>query len=129
MRESDISILMERCLHDLAWARKFIGLDEYIKSIQDSYYAAFYAAKAALGHLGIRSKSHHSVQGRIDELVEGGTLPSDTRGVLGLLLARRNEAAYRFARGNWTEQDAREVLAMAEYFVGEMQRILRSTSE
>lgn len=124
MRKDDVATLTERYLHSLEWARRFIEMGEYIKSLQDSYFAAFYAAKAALIHLGIRSKSHQSVQDRIDDLVDDGSLPSDTRGVLELLLARRNEAAYRFARANWTEQEAADALRLAERFTNEMQRTL-----
>lgn len=119
MRSDDIAAETERYTNTSEWARRFIEMGEYVNSIQDSYYAAFYAAKAAMIHLGIRSKSHQSVQGRIDELVDSGVLSLDTRGVLGILLSRRNEAAYRFARGNWTEQEASEALDLAERFVDE----------
>ncbi|MDE0122038.1 MAG: HEPN domain-containing protein [bacterium] len=128
MLSDDIAALTARYAGALEWARRFIEMGEYIKSIQDSYYSAFYAAKAALIHLGIRSKSHQSVQGRIDELVDSGVLRPDTRGVLGVLLGRRNESAYRFARGNWTEQEASEALDLAERFVSEMERLLASPS-
>ena len=129
MRKDDVAILTERYAHSLEWARRFIEMGEYTKSIQDSYFAAFYAAKAALIHLGIRSKSHQSVQDRIDDLVDDGSLLHDTRGVLGLLVARRNEAAYRFARANWTEQEASDALRLAERFTNEMQRTLDSPGQ
>lgn len=79
MRKDDVAILTDRYVRSLEWARRFIELGEYTKSIQDSYFAAFYAAKAALIHLGIRSKSHQSVQDRIDDLVEDGFLLSDIK--------------------------------------------------
>ena len=126
MREDDVGLLTERYRHSLEWSRRFIEMGEYTKSIQDSYFASFYAAKAALIHLGIRSKSHQSVQDRIDDLVDRGSLLPDTRGVLELLLARRNEAAYRFARANWTEQEATDALKLAETFTYEIQQILES---
>ena len=126
MREDDVAALRERYSHSLEWARRFVEMGEYIKSIQDSYFAAFYAAKAALIHLGLRSKSHQSVQDRIDDLVNHGSLSPNIRGVLELLLARRNEAAYRFARGNWTKQEASDVLALAERFTDEMLQVLNS---
>ena len=129
MRRDDVAVLTERYLHSLAWAQRFVEMGEYTKSIQDSYFAAFYAAKAALIHLGIRSKSHQSVQDRIDELVDDGSVLPDTRGVLELLLARRNEAAYRFARANWTEQEATDALMLAERFTNEMQRTLDSPGQ
>ena len=126
MRKQDVAIHTDRCFHSLGWAQRFLELDEYTKSIQDSYFAAFYAAKAALIHMGIRSKSHRSVQDRIDDLVDDGSLLPDIRGVLQLLLARRNEAAYRVARGNWTKQEATDALRLAEKLVNEMERIRAS---
>lgn len=124
MRSDDVAALKERYAGALEWSRRFLEVGEYIKSIQDSYYAAFYAAKATMIHLGVRSKSHQSVQVRIDELVDSGVLPLETRGVLEILLRRRNEAAYRFARRDWTEQEASDSLGIAERFVSEMERIL-----
>ncbi len=67
------------------------------------------------------------MQAKIQELVDGGFLPLDLEDVLGRLLDKRNEAAYRFARGNWTEQEAVEILATAESFVREVESILDRT--
>lgn len=120
MVEDDLAALRERWEHSWDWARKFLDMGDYIMSIQSCYFAAFYAAKAALIHSGVRSKSHRSVQDRIDDLVEAGVLPTGVSGSLESLLARRNEAAYRYARGNWTEQEARQVFDLAETFLEEM---------
>ncbi len=62
MSEQDVRFLMEYSFRDLAVARQFCGDGLYQKSINESYYAAFYAAKACLLHLGIKTKSHKSVQ-------------------------------------------------------------------
>ena len=42
----------------------------------------------------------------------------DTEDALERLFGRRNEAAYRFARRNWTEQETSDTLALAEDFIG-----------
>lgn len=42
MREDDVAALRERYSPSLKWARRFVEMGEYIKSIQDSYFAAFY---------------------------------------------------------------------------------------
>ena len=127
MREDELAALKERFPHRLEWSRKFLEMNELVFSIEASYYAAFYAAKAALLHVGIRSKSHQHVQHLIDDLVDDGSLPPDIEGVLDRLHASRNEAAYRVARRNWTEREATRLLELAERFVMNMQRILEST--
>lgn len=48
MREDELAALKSRYPNRLEWARRFIELNEFVKSIEDSYYAAFCAAKAAL---------------------------------------------------------------------------------
>ncbi|MCQ3803481.1 MAG: HEPN domain-containing protein [Acidimicrobiia bacterium] len=127
MYEKFVVQLQKRSLDSLGWARKFIEWGEFIRCIRESYDAAFYAAKAILFHQGIKSKSHNSVRQRIDDLVAGGTLASGMEDVLEPLLAMRNEAAYRFARGNWTEEEAAQALTTSEFFVGEMQEITRTS--
>ena len=58
MSEQDIGYLMDDSRRDLAFARRFRDEGIFPRSINDSYYAAFYAAKAYLLHLDITSKSH-----------------------------------------------------------------------
>ena len=77
-RRSEAAAYWERSDHALEWARKFIGLGEHTKSVQDSYLAAFCAAKAALAQLNIRSKYHTSVMNRVTALVRDGPLASGT---------------------------------------------------
>ena len=92
MRETDIDALMAYAARDLGYAQRFLDEGEYPKSINESYYSVFYAAKAGLLHLGVRSKNHQSVQAGIDSMVDSGRLPSEMKGTLALLLSRRNEA-------------------------------------
>ena len=122
-RRSEAAAYWERSDHALEWARKFIGLGEHTKSVQDSYLAAFYAAKAALAQLNIRSKYHTSVMNRVTALVRDGPLAAGTDDTLAALFALRNDAAYRVARGDWTESEATQSLEMAEWFIGEMKSI------
>ena len=124
MRKSEIETYGERSLHSLGWARRFLEEHDHVMSIQSSYMAAFYAAKAALGHLGIRSKYHTSVLGRLENLVREGLLPIGVDDTLQVLFSRRNDAAYRVARGQWTEDDSFEALALAEEFLGEMRIVI-----
>ena len=126
MSKQDIGYLMDDSRRDLASARRFRDEGTYPKSINDSYYASFYAAKAYLLHLNIPSKSHKSVQQRIAAVVGEGRLPPDMRGILRRLLERRNEAAYNYARRDWTEQQATEALHLAENFVDTVDELISS---
>lgn len=99
MHKSEIEAHGKRSLHSLGWARRFIEENDHLMSIQASYMAAFHAAKAALGHLGIRSKYHTSVLRRLEDLVREGSLPPGIDDTLQMLFSRRNDAAYRVARG------------------------------
>lgn len=95
MSKTAIGFLMHDSLRDLGSARRFRDEGTYPKSINDSYYAVFYTAKACLLHLGTKSKSHKSVQAGIDTLVGDGRLPQDMVDVLEWLFERRNVAVYR----------------------------------
>ena len=126
MSEQDIGYLMDDSRRDLASARRFRDEGIFPKSINDSYYASFYAAKAYLLHLDITSKSHRSVQQRIAAVVREGRLPPDMHGVLRRLLERRNEAAYNYTRRDWTEQQATEAIHLAEKFVDTVEELTSS---
>lgn len=75
MSEQDVEFLMTDSLRDLRLARRFLDEGLYPKSINESYYAAFYAGRACLISLGITSKSHRSVQAGIDMAVDDGSTP------------------------------------------------------
>ena len=124
MSKGGILSLMEYCQRDLGYSQRFLDEGEYPKSIDESYYSAFYAAKARLLHLGIRTKSHQSVQAGIDTVVEDGSLPHNMKGVLQALYSRRNEAVYRYAKNDWTAKDASDTLWLAQHFIQEIRSLL-----
>ena len=66
------------------------------------------------------------MQQRIAAVVDEGSLTEDMRGVLGLLLRMRNEAAYNYARRDWTVQQATEALHLAEHFVDTVEELISS---
>ena len=124
MRDDHIAFLMEDSHRDLFYAQQFLGEGVYPKSISNSYSGAFYAVKALLLHLKIRSKSHKSVQISIEVAIDRGHLSSTWRNVLEELHSRRNEAVYRYARRDWTAQEARDSLSIAEGFISTAERIM-----
>lgn len=124
MSSENIALLMEYCERDLAYAKSMMEKGDHAKSIGESYYAVFYAAKAVLIHLGISSKSHQSVQAGLDSIVEKGLLVPDLGSIPERLLDMRNEAVYRFARRDWTVDNAAECLTQAREFVQAVESIL-----
>lgn len=124
MPEDAIAYLMEDSRRDCGYARWFLSEGVYPKSISNSYYAAFYAAKALLLKLNIRAGSHKSVHAAIETAIDQGSLSIDWRHLLEVLHSRRNQAVYRYARRDWTLQEAEEALTMAEGFVEEVESIL-----
>ena len=124
MSSQEIGFLMDDSLRDLQSARRFRDEGVYAKSINDSYYAVFYAAKAALLHLGVRSKDHRGVRMAINQVVADGGLPPGMEEVPGLLSGMRSQAVYRYARRDWSEGDATDALTLAEGFVGTVRKLI-----
>ena len=124
MRESDIAALMGLCERDWEVALRFRSEGQYAKSVSESYYAVFYAAKAVLLHLGVKSKSHRSVQAGIDHIVRQGYLPAHLGHVPQELHRRRDEAVYRYARSDWTEEEAETSLLLAREFIDAVIEVL-----
>ena len=116
-RDRDIGWLMADSRSKLDTAAMHLADGRYTDSINDSYYAAFYAAKAGLLSIGIKTKSHASVRAGIGLAVDQGYLPEDVASVLPNLLVRRNEAIYRYTRRDWTNVDASDALSVAQSFV------------
>lgn len=120
MSSQHIGFLMDDSLRDLQSSRRFRDEGIYAKSINDSYYAA----KAALLHLDVRSKSHRSVQAGIDTVEADGRLPHGMGNTLSRLSRMRNQAVYRYARRDWTEGNATDALTLAEGFVGAVRKLI-----
>lgn len=126
MSEDHVAFLMQDSHRDYGYAQQFLSEGVYPKSISNSYYAAFYAAKALLLHLRIRSKGHKSVQVSIEVAIDRGHLSATWRDALEDLHSRRNQAVYRYARRNWTIQEAQDALDIAGRFIGAVETVLTS---
>jgi uncharacterized protein (UPF0332 family) len=95
-----------------------------ISAINRAYYAAFYAAKAALGCEGIEVGKHTAVQGELHRvLVHTGRLdPTWGRAFLRLFEARsQGDYSMRTEPGI---EEAAVLVALAGDFVAEMHRML-----
>ncbi len=86
---------LERCWEELAAARLLAGKGFGAQAVSRAYFAAFFAAEAALLALGeTRSKHSGVVSAFVHLLVRGGQLDQDIGRLLRSLFERRNEADY-----------------------------------
>jgi hypothetical protein len=86
---------LERCWEELAAARLLAGKGFEAQAVSRAYFAAFFAAEAALLALGeTRSKHAGVVSAFVHLLVRGGQLDEEIGRLLRSLFERRNEADY-----------------------------------
>jgi uncharacterized protein (UPF0332 family) len=98
---------LERCWEELAAARLLAGKGFEAQAVSRAYFAAFYAAEAALLVLGeTRSKHSGVVSAFVHLLVRGGQLDEEIGRLLRSLFERRNEADCSPIDGPAEEADA-----------------------
>jgi uncharacterized protein (UPF0332 family) len=86
---------LERCWEELAAARLLAGKGFEAQAVSRAYFAAFFAAEAALLALGeTRSKHSGVVSAFVRRLVRGGQLDEEIGRLLRSLFERRNQADY-----------------------------------
>ena len=86
---------LERCREELAAARLLAGKGFEAQAVSRAYFAAFFAAEAALLTLG-ETRSRHSgiISAFVHLLVRGGQLDEEVGRLIRSLFERRNEADY-----------------------------------
>lgn len=127
MDDHHIENLLEDSRIELASAHARVLERLYRKSVRDSYFAVYYAAKAGLGHPGIRTKSHQSVQNGIDRAIESGQLTPELLYVFMGLRNQRGSADYDYTKRDWTEEDARFAIGQAEKFINQIEELISNT--
>jgi uncharacterized protein (UPF0332 family) len=86
---------LERCWEELAAAQLLAGKGFEAQALSRAYFAAFFAAEAALLALGeTRSKHSGVVSSFVHLLVRSGQLDREIGRLLRSLFERRNEADY-----------------------------------
>ena len=86
---------LERCREELAAARLLASKGFEAQAVSRAYFAAFFAAEAALLTLGeTRSKHSGIISAFVHLLVRGGQLDEEVGRLLRSLFERRNEADY-----------------------------------
>lgn len=115
---------MSRARTELEVARLLTERGYPEQAASRAYYAAFYAADAALLHLGERRSSHSGVIAGFGRLVvKEGRFDPGTGALLHRLFELRSDADYE--SGTVTTEQVRNALASAERFVAAVEEWLR----
>lgn len=115
---------LERAADTLEAARALRDGEFYNESVSRSYYAMFYAAKAAVASEGIRSTKHSSVISAFGRpFAKTGRLDARLHRALMAAHRQRQSADYLLGVAN-SEEDASRLLVDAEDFVGAVRALL-----
>ncbi len=117
--------LFERAEQSNAAARQLASSGYHDFAASRAYYAAFYAAKAALLSDGVESSKHSAVVAAVHQrYVKAGRLDSEQGKALNWLFELRSVADYGGAAHVSGEQ-AQQAIEAAERFVEAMRLLLR----
>lgn len=115
--------LLREALVRIDDARFALDADRRATALSTAYYAALYAARAALSEQGEHPRTHRGTWGRVfDLLVEPGLLDADVHQEAAALQREREEADYEAPR--LERADAEGAVAAAEAFVAAIARLL-----
>ena len=93
-------------------------------AVSRAHYAAFYAAKAAIGQAGRDAHTHEGVHATFNRIhVRDGTVPTEVGKLLSRLFERRREADYDDG-AMITKAQSHEALDLARQFVEHIQKLL-----
>jgi len=121
----EIKTLMDKSFEALSSAQSCIIFKEYTLSVNRSYYACFYAAKALLLKKGIITKKHEGTIARFgEEYVLGGNFDRNKAKFLHDLEKHRNNVDYIFTL-EFGEFEALEDLEKAKNFVSECEKYFK----
>lgn len=112
----------QNALENIEAAKDEADLGWLARALSTSYYAAFYAANAALLLEGFHSKRHSAIVGRFGyELVKNSDFPPKIASILGRLQTSRISADYDMVfRSSVSEEDVACQLRESERFVQEV---------
>jgi uncharacterized protein (UPF0332 family) len=115
---------LERAQTCLEEATTLAGADLPYGAASRAYFAVFHAAQALLFSVGLEARSHHGVVALVGEhFVKPGALGSEMGRLLSRMQRDREDADY-LAGAVFTAIEAQEMIAAAERFLGEAQRLL-----
>jgi uncharacterized protein (UPF0332 family) len=120
-----VDALMIRAHTAIASAQVLLDAGDFAGAINRAYYAMFYAARAALQHVGIEvaSSKHGTLVSRFGQhLIKAGHLPDDLGRWLNRMLELR--AAADYGEGPPARAETEEALARATRFLEAIEAFL-----
>ena len=121
-----VGIRVGRSQEELSMARMLIEQKGHRLAVSRSYYAMFYITTAALLALGVQRGKHSAVRAGLHQfLVQPGLLEAEYGQLYDEAFDMRHHADYDdFSQ--YTEENARQLLADAERYVARLETYLRS---
>jgi uncharacterized protein (UPF0332 family) len=121
----EIQSLLKRARKYLRTAGILITEKDYESSVSRSYYAMFYSAEAALLSKGLTFSSHKGVLSAFSErFVRSGIFPKEMSKELYRAFEKRQLGDYEYTFVI-EEEEAREILKSAKFFVNNIARYLK----
>lgn len=125
MNGKSVQERLARASSDLDASRLLLNSGFLDQATSRAYYAAFYAAEAALLQLGETRSSHSGLIAAFGALVvKKGGFETNIAALLRELFDLRNDADYDLL-GSLTQDDARRAIASAERFVSAVEAWLK----
>jgi uncharacterized protein (UPF0332 family)/predicted nucleotidyltransferase len=110
----------------LKTAQLTLGAEDYVSSINRSYYAAFYAANALLATLGLQRSKHSAVKAVLHQrFIKPGLIEAEYGDWYDKLFERRMKSDYEIMQV-YERTDAQLALDAARSFVAQVERFLES---
>ena len=119
-----IRIRWERALEDLDTARQLLGLHKLPRAVSTAYYAVFALTTAVLLTLDLVRAKHSGVEGAFSEyFIREKRIEEEYKDIFVKARQEREDADYKYK--NYTETEARQIVADCERFVARMEKYLR----
>jgi uncharacterized protein (UPF0332 family) len=120
-----IRIRLEKARDDVARAGKLIATGAYRQAISRAYYAVFAIASATILTQGYSRKKHSGVESAFNQFFVKPGLIEPAYGAIYIKAYRARQDADYADTTEFTETQARQVLADAEKFVERVEKYLR----
>ena len=110
----------------LKTAQLTLDAEDYMSSINRSYYAAFYAANALLATLGLQRSKHSAVRAVLhQQFIKPGLIKAEYSSLYDRLFERRMKSDYEIMQV-YERDDAQSTLDAARTFVAQVEQFLAS---
>ena len=123
----ETSVLLEKAHHTLDAARRDLEAADADNAISRAYYAAFYAATAALNEADLAAQTHKGAHTLFYQTyVESGKIDKHHNRAFSRLFQNRQDVDYVFGIGIFSLETATTAVQQAEAFVEAVATLLSS---